>query len=746
MYQLFVGPSREMKIETQGHHAAARRGVGRGHTALPVRMFSAARCTELIEAAKNGCEDTIRTAAAYAALHREHAGLVLHMWEKGIDVEVSSKTASSPARALALLYFANELLQAYRADATWHRVFSGKMPSVFPRVYACCQAAQDAQSAARVLGLARKVWRDREVFSACFLEGLLERCLVGEPSARRPCSPPPPEYEPECSPSPGPAGTEEGLGKWLGVFSTVELPGMMALSPGQLAAGSPPPFLAAGKAPAAENLCSSLSAAILEASIASDAEFVPWLLVRGELLSAALEAKTRCEKGLAAATAAMEARISSACQHRLVLAIQGAKDLESVARSNEEDERVCAAAVPQLQAACRDRWTKDMALWRSAMDAVLPLGAAGKCGAKGHYVAVQPGDSMRVSLVCLQRLLREFVTCPALQSAQEEIPLQHSDQSISSIPIQHYDHSGRSATNATAIGQTLSPFRVERGSAGDRGCTRGGSGRSTSTGYSDQELLEMFATALLQHQQSSSLAHAWICEPHRQEQSHQLQPHPWSHSRRASRSRPDMVYKGAHRGRGISPQSERGAEILSRDFPHAAAGVHGQRSTAGEKGGPSGGIAQKCADTDTESVARQASAEDCTILGTSSSRVTERNEAATSRAADSRSKAWEQSFPGRGGRETAHAAGVNGEKNCNDDVEVEEDLIVERQQLSLLCPLSCKRFAPSLRLLVGVWGLHDAGTFEGRRHKYRFLHLPDTRYNIQDQYTSQGAGLHAHAG
>jgi len=38
--------------------------------------FSAVFCGELIEAATNGCEDTIKAAAAYMALNRVHSGLV----------------------------------------------------------------------------------------------------------------------------------------------------------------------------------------------------------------------------------------------------------------------------------------------------------------------------------------------------------------------------------------------------------------------------------------------------------------------------------------------------------------------------------------------------------------------------------------------------------------------------------------------------------------------------------------------
>jgi hypothetical protein len=264
---------------------------------------------------------------------------VVTLWEKSIDRAIEGKL---PSQALALLYVANELLQAYRSDATWHRVFSRTLPSLFPRVCACAGSiASDCE--ARVLGLAA-VWRDRGVFSVSFCDGLLERCTPQESRRRsQERSPPPPEYEPECSPSPTPTEDEQdtggvrATGGWLGLFSTTDWAGMMALSLQRLADGASPPFLAARR-PTPAHVHGAVWSALAEAAQAPDAAHVDWMLVRGELLAAALEAKACCETGLADAAKGIEARTSRECQHRLVLAISGAEDLESVTRDNERHE------------------------------------------------------------------------------------------------------------------------------------------------------------------------------------------------------------------------------------------------------------------------------------------------------------------------------------------------------------------------------------------------------------------------
>lgn len=143
-----------------------------------------------------------------------------------------------PEQALALLYVANELLQAHRSDATWHRVFSRAMPLIFPRICLCARSLQDAGCEKRCRGLA-KVWRDREVFSVSFCDGLLERCTLADSQSTHARSPSPPEYEEEYEAeyeayhSPAPSDEEQietqeaalscdlpRLGQWLGLFNT----------------------------------------------------------------------------------------------------------------------------------------------------------------------------------------------------------------------------------------------------------------------------------------------------------------------------------------------------------------------------------------------------------------------------------------------------------------------------------------------------------------------------------------------
>ena len=272
-------------------------------------VFSAAQFSGLLEAAGNGCQDTVQAAASYAALNRGYADLIAHQWEKSID---GACQLGAPDRALAMLYVANELLQTHRVDACWHRVFSRILPTVFPRVQACARAARAAETESGVIKLARHVWRERDVFSSAFCDGLLERCdlshsppaqppdlaamlqgVGGNASASSPgSSPAPPEYEPEegSADSPPPpeyepnelesADFDASEGGWLGLFSTTDVAGMMALSPQQLAAGTPPAFLTAVPMPGSARMRSSLTAALAEAAAAADASSVAWPLVQ----------------------------------------------------------------------------------------------------------------------------------------------------------------------------------------------------------------------------------------------------------------------------------------------------------------------------------------------------------------------------------------------------------------------------------------------------------------------------------
>jgi hypothetical protein len=156
---------------------------------------------------------------------------------------------------------ANELLQAYRSDATWHRVFSRLLPDVFPLVYQAASSTQDVECETRVLGLARGVWRDRGVFSSAFCDVLLDRCNPRDQETTHARSPSPPAYEPEYSPvidQPSPTPSEEHTqhdhssthrsrdadtlssgdaswqprfpcGRWLGLFCTTNLAGSSLL-------------------------------------------------------------------------------------------------------------------------------------------------------------------------------------------------------------------------------------------------------------------------------------------------------------------------------------------------------------------------------------------------------------------------------------------------------------------------------------------------------------------------------------
>jgi len=59
--------------------------------------FSAVFCGELIQAATNGCEDTIKAAAAYMALNRVHSGLVSNIQRAREDIPESEHRKESTA-------------------------------------------------------------------------------------------------------------------------------------------------------------------------------------------------------------------------------------------------------------------------------------------------------------------------------------------------------------------------------------------------------------------------------------------------------------------------------------------------------------------------------------------------------------------------------------------------------------------------------------------------------------------------
>ena len=647
---------------------------------------------------------------------------MLTLWEKNVDRAIAGNL---PSQALALLYVANELLQAHRSDATWHRVFSRTLPSVFPRVCTCA-GSSPSDCKARVLGLAA-VWRDREVFSVSFCDGLLERCKPQElPNGRlQEHSPPPPDYEPECSPSPAPSADEQdtggvhGMGGWLGLFSTTDGAGMMALSLQRLAAGTPPPFLAA-KRPTAAHVKASISAALADAARAPEAAHADWILVHGELLATALEAKARCERGLADAAKGMEERTSRECQHRLVLAISGAEDLDDVTRNNEDDEHRCASAVSFLQSACRARWTEDMALWRQGMDSALQAVAAADPRTGGRR-----GAGLHLSLVHLKHACAQLVTCPAF------------------APAEDFARGAQAAMASNAIGAAaVAPVPV------------------APVHYTDDQLLSMFTEALLQHQQASS---SQAPPPPRppyppQQRPPSLLPPPPLHVDRTNEMLLSMLQDvhGGSRGQASSSASSRGSwgasvarvsqvapHVTSSSAPHVTSSSVARVSQVAPPGAahgpaPSHMAASPPLDPRPCPPARDRMRHDtppnpppaCAAASSQASaglgaqdfgggartevprggsgggvvRTDGREVGGMSRRGDKDKESWEEEASFKQGafreqrtEEASVKQGAFRERSllsetaaCCTQVE-QEDLIVERQQLSLLCPLSCKR-------------------------------------------------------
>jgi len=125
-------------------------------------------------------------------------------------------------------------------------------------------------------------------------------------------------------------------------------------------------------------------------------------------------------------------------------------------------------------------------------------------------------------------------------------------------------------------------------------------------------------------------------------------------------------------------------------------------------------------------------------------------------AADSREPSVSRVSQGSGGGKGEHEGG--GEEQARDAaddvVEIEADLIVERQQLSLLCPLSCQRCAaPTGRPRELLWrrpaparACTKARPCLEARPCLALVLPPDTCWVSQDQCPGQRSRVHALAG
>lgn len=393
------------------------------------------------------------------------------------------------------------------------------------------------------------------------------------------------------------------------------------------------------------------------------------------------------------------------------------------------------AAVARLRAACRERWSQDMALWRGAMDEVLTSDVAGPTG-------VRSGGSVRASIPCLHRVLRKLVACPALGGAEAELPRRRAE-------------APRGSGVAPCSSQSSDPSQAGVGASvgGLRGSGGVGVARGVGVaGYSDEQLLAMVANALLLHQNQlrarftqPSLPPPHHEQPHQQFHHHHPPPQPQpefmlppsgqprlSHNDRNDRRLPgfsktsqevsDLTAQGswplpawhpgppglspgrrnARRGRGVGA----GAARLSPRGPGASGGRRSQdaaRAAGAERGAGARqrGRREKRSAEGARSVegagahgAAACSGADCAV-------VVEEEEVVTWGAADLREPSGSRVPQGWGGGKDEHAGGGEEQTRdaADDVVEMEADLIVERQQLSLLCPLSCQRCAaPTGRL------------------------------------------------